>query len=447
MSPHEITTPPSANSTGSLLAGKLTARDAGAIASQALALDGLGRDEAERLGASLGDPGVLEELLQAADESRLRARGRVVTVSKNIFIPLTNLCRNRCGYCTFAKLPTASDAHTYELSEVAEAVQGGVKTGCIEALMCLGDKPEIAYRSHREWLAERRWESTTDHLVEACRVALEGGMLPHTNAGILTREEMQRLRPYNASMGLMLETTSERLRGKGMPHFHAPDKEPARRLQMHEEAGELRIPFTSGLLLGIGENVAERVDTLLAIRELHRRHGHIQEVIVQPFHPKPDTKMHDVRGLSDNEVVGWVALARLILGREMNIQAPPNLAPRVMEQLLRSGLNDWGGVSPITVDFINPEAPWPALSALREQTEAAGQELRERLPVYPEWIQAGRGWFEEPVWSELARFADAEGFARSEEAAAVSPDSSSVGLEFKKRKFENQTLEKRVSDA
>ena len=397
----------------------LSVPEADKIAGEALAAETLGHGEAERLAISMGDESVLEVLLQAASESKQRSKGDVVTVSRNIFIPLTNLCRNRCGYCTFAKFPGSEDAHNFELEEVAEAVRGGVKTGCVEALFCLGDKPEIAYRYHRDWLAERGWGSTTDYLEQSCRVAVEGGMLPHTNAGILTKDEMAVLRPYNASMGLMLETTSQRLRQKGMPHFHAPDKDPERRLRMHAEAGELQIPFTSGLLLGIGETDEERVDTLFAIRDLHAKYGHIQEVIVQPFHPKPDTKMRDVQPISDSEVAGWVALARLILGGEMNIQAPPNLAPEVLELLLRSGLNDWGGVSPVTVDFINPEAPWPALTELRKRTEAAGQVLRERLPVYPNYMMAGRDWFDDKVWELLPDFADHNGFARSKSPNSV----------------------------
>ncbi|MDP6978191.1 MAG: 7,8-didemethyl-8-hydroxy-5-deazariboflavin synthase CofG, partial [Myxococcota bacterium] len=259
----------------------------------------LDRAQAEFLAEASSDARAFEALLEAAHESKRRGKGDVVTVSKNIFIPLTNLCRNRCNYCTFAKTPDNPETHNFELAEVAEAVAGGVKTGCIEALFCLGDKPEVAYRYHRDWLAERNWSTTTDYLVEACAVAFEGGMLPHTNAGILEQDEMARLRATNASLGLMLESTSQRLRQKGGPHFHAPDKEPARRLRMHAEAGELRIPFTSGLLLGIGETNAERVDTLLAIRDLHLEYGHIQEVIVQPFHPKPDTKMRDVQPISD----------------------------------------------------------------------------------------------------------------------------------------------------
>ncbi|MGH0031558.1 MAG: 7,8-didemethyl-8-hydroxy-5-deazariboflavin synthase CofG [Myxococcota bacterium] len=347
----------------------------------------LERAPAERLAAHLHDRDVLEALLDGASESKRHGKGDVVSVSKNVFIPLTNLCRDRCSYCTFAVQPDSPAAKTYTLSEVEEAVRGGLRAGCSEALFCLGDKPEVAYKAHREWLEARGLRSTAEYLVQACETGFTTGMLPHTNAGILRAEEMAELRRWNASMGLMLESTSGRLRDKGQAHYYCPDKDPAVRIRMHEEAGELAIPFTSGLLLGIGETDAERVDTLLTIRGLADRWGHIQEVIVQPFHAKPDTPMRDVPTLSNERIAGWVALARLVLGPQMNVQAPPNLAPDVLELLLRSGLNDWGGVSPVTVDFINPEAPWPALRLLRERTEAAGQRLVERLPVYPEHLR------------------------------------------------------------
>lgn len=369
---------------------------------------------ARRLAGHLGEAAVREPLLDAALDSKLRGKGRVVSYSRNVFIPLTNLCRDRCAYCTFAKLPGSPEAHTYDLDEVAQVTRGGVATGCIEALFCLGDKPEVAYREHREWLAARGYGSTPGYLVDACRTAFEGGLLPHTNAGILSQEQMQALRPWNASLGLMLENVSPRLRRRGMPHFHAPDKEPSLRIRMHEEAGELGIPFTTGLLLGIGETPEERLETLFVIRDLQDRHGNIQETIVQPFHPKPSIKMRAAEALPDEEVAGWVAMARLVLGPEANVQAPPNLAPDVLELLLRSGLNDWGGVSPVTVDFINPEAPWPTLLALRERTEAAGHELRERLPVYPEDVLHRPERFDPRVREALARFADVDGFARSD---------------------------------
>jgi FO synthase len=390
---------------------------------EALDTGRLGAVEATRLGRAVRDPKVRDELCEAAWSSADRIRGGAVTVSRNVFVPLTNLCRNRCSYCTFAKQPESAEAHTYSLDEVAEVVRGGVLTGCTEALMCLGDKPEVAYKSYRAELAERGYTSTTDMLVDACRIAFEGGMLPHTNAGILTGEEMERLRPWNASMGLMMETTSQRLRGKGMPHQYAPDKEPARRIRMHEQAGELRIPFTSGLLMGIGENDAERADTLAEIRRIADRWGHIQEVIVQPFHPKPGTRMRHVAPLRDDEVVGWTAIARLVLGPDMNLQAPPNLGQEVLPQLLRAGINDWGGVSPVTLDFINPEAPWPTLALLRSVTEAAGLELRDRGPVYPDWVVAAldqvgprRPYFDPRMQEALPRFFDANGFATRPQA-------------------------------
>jgi FO synthase len=390
----------------------LIQREAERVVAEAVASGRLERGPAQQLAAGIADTPVREALLEGAFESKRRGKGDLVSVARNIFIPLTNLCRDRCAYCTFAKLPDSPEAHTYTPDEVAEAVSGGVRSGCTEALFCLGDKPEIAYRSHREWLGRRGFETTAAYLVEGCRVAFEGGLLPHTNAGILTAEEMTELRRWNASMGLMLESSSPRLRRRGMPHYYAPDKDPALRIRMHEEAGELRIPFTSGILLGIGETSEERVDTLLAIRALADRYGHIQETIVQPFHPKPGTPMRAAESLADVEVAGWVALARLLLGPEMNVQAPPNLAPEVLELLLRSGLNDWGGVSPVTVDFINPEAPWPTFRELRRRTEASGQRLVERLPVYPEQLLRRPDFFDPQVREAALGFVDEAGYVR-----------------------------------
>jgi 7,8-didemethyl-8-hydroxy-5-deazariboflavin synthase CofG subunit len=388
----------------------LPLREVERLAARAVDEGRLERAPAERLGEALGDPLVREAVLSAAFESKQRSKGDLVSVSRNVFIPLTNLCRDRCGYCTFAKLPDDPAAKTYTLAEVLEVVRGGVRTGCTEALFCLGDKPEKAYASHRAWLEERGLAATAAYLEQACQVAFEGGMLPHTNAGILSAAEMERLRPWNASMGLMLETTSQRLRQRGGAHYWAPDKDPVVRLRMHEEAGELRIPFTSGILLGIGENAAERVDTLLAIRDVHAKYGHVQEVIVQPFHPKPGTPMAKLPSLTDAEVAGWVALARLVLGPQMNVQAPPNLAPEALALLARSGLNDWGGVSPLTIDFINPEAPWPKLRALARATEASGQRLVERLPVYPEDLLRRPDFFAPAVREAALRLVDARGY-------------------------------------
>jgi FO synthase len=382
------------------------------LVARAVADGALERDGAERLAAALPDPRAHAAILEGAAESKRLGKGDVVSVSRNIFVPLTNLCRDRCSYCTFAKQPDDPAAKTYTLEEVADAVAGALRAGCTEALFCLGDKPEVAYKSHREWLATRGLATTAEYLAQACEVGFAAGILPHSNAGILSADEMRALRRSNASLGLMLESTSPRLRGKGQAHYYCPDKDPALRLRMHEEAGELKIPFTTGLLLGIGETDAERVDTLLAIRALDERWHHIQEVIVQPFHPKHDTPMRGARPLSDALIAGWVAIARLVLGPAMNLQAPPNLAPRVLEQLLRAGVNDWGGVSPLTVDFINPEAPWPALRELRRRTEAAGQRLVERLPVYPEHLLGRPDFFEPRVRQAALARTDDSGWVR-----------------------------------
>lgn len=392
----------------------LSVREVEAIAREAVDSARLERAPAERIGRHLGDPQILAAVAAAAHEAKLRWRGNVVTVSKNVFLPLTNLCRDRCTYCTFAKSPGDPGAKTYTLAEVAEVSRAAERAGCSEALLCLGDKPELAFASYREWLAAQGYPSTAAYLVEACRVAVEAGMLPHTNAGLLTQEQMAALRPWNASMGLMLETTSERLMQKGGAHHAAPDKAPALRLRMHEEAGELAIPFTTGMLLGIGETADERTDTLFAIRALADRFGHIQEAILQPFHPKADTKMRDRATPIEDDVVGWVALARLVLGPDVSVQAPPNLAnlksDRLLDRLLRAGADDFGGVSPLSIDFINPEAPWPKLDALRRRTEAAGQVLRERLPVYPEWL-AKPAFFDPAMRARCLARADADGFA------------------------------------
>jgi FO synthase len=356
---------------------------------------------------------ILEALLEAASELGVRGHGLEITVSKNIFLPLTNLCRNRCSYCGFAKNPGSAEAKTWTLEEVRSAVQAGVRAGCREALFCLGDKPEIAYRGYRDWLEQAGYRSTAEYLVDACRVAFEEGLFPHTNAGILSRDEMQQLRPWNASMGLMLETTSARLRERGEAHYYSPDKDPEVRLRMTREAGELRIPFTSGILIGIGETPDERVDTLLAIRDLHRDQGHIQEVIVQNFHPKPGTPAAHRAVPTDEVMAGTVALARLLLGPQMNIQAPPNLSPTSLGLLARSGLNDWGGVSTVTIDYINPEAPWPELEDLRRRTETAGYLLRERLCVYPEFVREHPRFFDSGMLVRLREVSGESGYPRT----------------------------------
>ena len=398
----------------SLPPAPLSLREAEGLVREAVETGRLERRPAERIGRQLlADAALRDAVADAALEARRRWFGDIVTVSPNVFLPLTNLCRDRCTYCTFAKRPGDPGARTYTLPEVADVIAGARGAGCIEALFCLGDKPELAFRSYAEWLTAQGYAATADYLAEACRVAVDGGLLPHTNAGLLTAAQMTALRPWNASMGLMLETTSERLLQKGGAHHAAPDKHPALRLRMHREAGELRIPFTSGILLGIGETTDERVDALLAIRALSDEYGHVQEVILQPFHPKSDTKMCGRPSPADDDVVGWVALARLLLGPRVHVQAPPNLASAaLLERLLRAGVDDWGGVSPVTIDFINPEAPWPKLDVLRARTEAAGFRLRERLPVYPEHLLGAANFFDPAMRTRCLAMADDEGYAQ-----------------------------------
>lgn len=332
------------------------------------------------------DDDELPVLLAAAAALRDRGKGRVVTYSRKVFLPITNLCRDRCSYCTFRKDPDDPDAWTMSRDDITEWLARAAQQGCKEALMCLGDRPEAAFPSYRDTLHQLGHESTIGYVREACDLALAAGLLPHTNAGLLTSAEMRVLRPVNASLGLMLENVSPRLRARGMPHQHAPDKEPARRLAMIAEAGRLRIPFTTGILLGIGETPEERVDSLFAIADLHAAYGHVQEVIVQNFRSKPTIAMADAPEPSVGELARAIAVARLILGPDMNLQAPPNLSPADHRLLLRAGINDWGGISPVSRDYVNPEAAWPMIDALARTCEAEGFELRERLAIYPEYV-------------------------------------------------------------
>jgi 7,8-didemethyl-8-hydroxy-5-deazariboflavin synthase CofG subunit len=346
----------------------------------------LGRTNALALVSAQGDE--LQELLATAAKVRDWHKGRIVTFSPKIFVPLTNLCRDFCGYCTFRKAPDESGAKTMTIDEVLRIVDQGKQLGCTEVLFSLGDKPEAIYPEMKRFLAERGYQRTLDYLREACRVVLEETtLLPHSNPGVMGKGDLQRLKEVNASMGLMLESVSERLLEPGSAHDNAPDKKPIVRLKTLEEAGKLRIPFTTGILIGIGETWDERIDSLLAIRDLHERYGHIQEVIVQNFRAKPTIPMRANPDATRDDMLKTIALARLIFGGAVNIQAPPNLTPDGFELYLDAGINDWGGVSPLTPDFINPEAPWPALELLRDKSTEAGFELRARLPIYPEYIR------------------------------------------------------------
>jgi 7,8-didemethyl-8-hydroxy-5-deazariboflavin synthase CofG subunit len=330
----------------------------------------------------------LPELLAAACEARDRFKSGAITYSRKVFLPLTNLCRDYCGYCTFRRDAGDPGAHTMTPEEVLAVARAGEKLGCTEALFSLGDKPELLFPEMRETLRRLGYKSTLHYLEAMCELVLrETSLLPHPNPGLLSAEWIARLAAVSPSMGLMLETTNTALLARAAAHDNAPDKAPAKRLRTIEEAGKQNVPFTTGLLIGIGESLEDRVDTLLAIRDLHELYGHIQEVIVQNFRVKPAIPMAHWAEPSRGEMLRAVAVARLLLPG-VNIQAPPNLSAPYYEDLVDAGINDWGGISPLTPDFINPEKPWPHLEQLRLRTESKGFVLQQRLPVYPEFISA-----------------------------------------------------------
>jgi 7,8-didemethyl-8-hydroxy-5-deazariboflavin synthase CofG subunit len=330
----------------------------------------------------------LPSLLAAARAARERFKPDVITYSRKVFLPLTNLCRDYCGYCTFRRDPGQPGAHTMTPEEVLEVCRQGERMGCTEALFSLGDKPELIFPEMRDDLRRLGYSSTLQYLESMCELVLrETTLLPHPNPGLLSPEWIKRLAAVSPSMGLMLETTNATLLAPGAAHDNAPDKLPSRRLRTIEEAGKQHVPFTTGLLIGIGESLDDRVDTLLAIREQHERYGHVQEVIVQNFRVKPTIPMRDWPEPSHGDMLRTIAVARLLMP-EVNIQAPPNLSAANYEDFLDAGINDWGGVSPLTPDFINPERPWPHLEELRRRTEAKGHMLRQRLPVYPEFLSS-----------------------------------------------------------
>ncbi|HKA93504.1 MAG TPA: 7,8-didemethyl-8-hydroxy-5-deazariboflavin synthase CofG, partial [Acidimicrobiia bacterium] len=358
------------------------------------------------------------QLLDEAGRLRDRGHGDRVTFSPKVFIPLTMLCRDRCGYCTFAKPPARLDTPYLPLDDVLAIARRGAAAGCHEALFTLGEAPEARYPAAREWLSGHGYSSTVDYLVEACRAVLdETGLLPHANAGALSQAEFERLREVSPSQGMMIETLAERLSEPGGPHHGAPDKTPERRLATLEAAGRARVPFTTGVLIGIGETRDERIDALLAIRESDARHGHVQEVIVQNFLPKPGTAMQSHPACDRDEFVWTVAAARLVLGPDMHVQAPPNLSDD-LDVLVAAGIDDWGGVSPVTVDHVNPERPWPALDRLRAATEASGKALAPRLTVYPEYVRDADRWLHGDVRFPVLLRSDGEGLAREHAWAA-----------------------------
>jgi FO synthase len=354
----------------------------------------------------------LADLVARAGAVRDRGRGRTVTFSKKVFVPLTTLCRDYCGYCTFRRDPGEAGAHTMTPDEVLALVQAGGRLGAKEALFSLGDKPEARFPEQRAFLRRHGHRTTLGYLRAMCALTLaESALLPHVNPGVMGERDLAALREVTVSMGIMLETVSERLLGRGMAHDNAPDKVPARRLRTIALAGKLQIPFTTGILIGIGETARERVDALVAIRDLHERYGHIQEVIIQNFRAKPGIPMREAPEPPFEDLVRTLAVARLVLGPDVNLQAPPNLSPEVYPKLLAAGLNDWGGISPLTLDHINPERPWPLIPDLRRATEGEGFAFRERLAVYPEFARRPE-FVAEPLRPRVDALVDASGLIK-----------------------------------
>jgi FO synthase len=374
---------------------------------------------------ALADCDDLAALTRLAAALRDEGHGPYVSYSRKVFIPLTRLCRDSCHYCTFAHPPRRDAAAYLAPEEVLAIARAGAKADCKEALFTLGDKPELRYRAARTELARLGHDSTISYLAAMAALVLrETGLLPHVNPGVMTADEIVRLRAVSVSQGLMLETAAERLALRGGPHFGSPDKAPAIRLATIAAAGEAAVPFTSGILIGIGETRRERIEALLHLRELHRRHGHLQEIIVQNFRAKEGTRMacHAEPALAEH--LWTVAVARILLGGAMNIQAPPNLQPSALARLIAAGINDWGGVSPVTPDHVNPERPWPALDALAQATAQAGKMLVERLAVYPAFVADADRWIAPALRPRVLRIADADGFARAEAwtpGAAIAP--------------------------
>ena len=353
------------------------------------------------------------ELFNRAEAMTLAGHGTVCTYSRKVFIPLTKLCRDVCHYCTFAHRPSQLSAPFLDLSQVLDIARAGESAGCREALFTLGDRPEARFAVARRWLVDRGYATTLEYLADAAALVLkETGLLPHLNPGLMAAQDYAALRPLSASMGLMLESASDRLCSKGMAHFGSPDKRPAARLRSIRLAGEASVPFTTGLLIGIGETRQERIEALLAIRDLHARYGHIQEVIIQNFRAKPGTRMVGAAEPSLDEHRWTIAAARLLLGPEMTIQAPPNLRAGELADLIGAGVNDWGGVSPVTPDHVNPEAPWPHLEKLETQTEAAGRHLRQRLAIGPGHARDLTRWVDPALQTAIRRAVDTRGLVR-----------------------------------
>jgi FO synthase len=379
----------------------------------------LSRDEA----LSLVDLQDIGELIRAAAARRDFAHGGIVTYSRKVFIPLTQLCRDVCHYCTFAHPPREGERAYLTLDQVLAIARAGAAADCREALFTLGDKPELRYRVARGELGELGHDTTLSYLADAARLVIdETGLLPHVNPGLLDAGDLAALRKVSVSQGIMLDSAAERLCERGGPHYGSPDKVPAARLATVRLAGEAGVPFTTGILIGIGETRAERIDALLALRELHDRYGHIQEIIVQNFRPKSGTRMAGAFAPSLTDHQWTIAVARLLFAPGMNIQAPPNLSPGSLPSLIEAGINDWGGVSPVTPDHVNPESPWPQLATLESATRSAGKELVERLAIYPAYARHMQRWVDPGLRSKLLQYVDSDGFPRTGSWSPGAPD-------------------------
>ena len=359
------------------------------------------------------DSGLLPELCAAAAQPRDRGQGTPVTFSPQVFIPLPMLCPYFCVFCTFRRYPSSSQKLYMSPDEVLEVAMAGQRLGCTEALFTLGERPEQRYPEAKEWLEHRGYRTTLQYLADMCKlVAQETDLLPHANPGTMRRSAMAALPPFNPPRGLMLESTSEALYATGGPHEFAPSKRPRVRLRTIQIAGELGVPFTTGLLVGIGETRRDRIESLLAIRRLHVTHGHIQDVTIHNFRPRHAPHMPGPPTKSQQDFMWTVAVARLLLGPDMNLQVPPNLSAQDYECYLDAGINDWGGVSPLTIDFVNPEAPWPGLAELRDRSKSMGFELKPRLPVYPEFFLESDRFLPAALKAKVAGLSDDEGYVK-----------------------------------
>lgn len=378
---------------------------------------------------ALGADAALEELMQCAEDMTLKGHGRLLSYSRKVFIPLTRLCRNRCGYCTFATAPKKLPSPYLSPEQVLDIARAGASTGCREALFTLGERPELRYSQAREALEAMGYSSTFEYVAAMAKLVFEEtGLLPHINPGTMSLEEMAPFRPLAASLGIMLESTSERLHERGGPHWRCPDKLPKARLDTLRHAGELSIAITSGILIGIGETRAERIDALLALRDIHQQYGNLQEIIIQNFRAKAGTAMAQSAEPDITEQAWTIAMARLVFGPTMSIQAPPNLRPDELTQLVRAGINDWGGISPVTQDHVNPEAAWPQIDALAAETARLGRHLLQRLPLIPAYVRELDRWVEGDMARAIRHAADARGFARCDNWFAGRGDAPSAQL-------------------